>query len=118
METAKNIKEELAVLRELCDVAIKGMLTRSSGSFEESELQGLRKLKENVDKAEADAGLCNGVGFKQAIKTIKQFILTRKICKEIAAVRKNVLDFSTTNNVVLTSGLHVSTSAPHQVVCT
>lgn len=106
VDTAKSNKEELAVLRELCDVVIKGFLTRSSGLQEEAA-QGFQSLKQHVDKAKTVAKLCNGVGIR---KGVKKFILAGKICKDIAAVRKNVHDFSAANNLVLTHALHVSTN--------
>lgn len=109
VETANSNKEELAVLCKLCDVVIKGVLTRRWGSLGKPVEKGLEKLKTHVDKAEAVAPLCNEVGIGK--KGVKQFMLHRKIRKEIAAVRKNVLDFSTTNNLVLTKDLHVSASS-------
>lgn len=103
VETAKNNKAELAVLRELCDVVIRGVLDKRSdrsGLF-----KGFAALEKHVGKAERVARLCNGVG----IQAIKRFVLARKICRDIASVRKNVLDLSTANNLVLTNDLHVST---------
>lgn len=105
VETAKSNKEELAVLRELCDVVIKGFLQRSSGLRDEAA-HGFQSLKQHIDKARTVAKLCNGAGIR---KGVKKFILAGKICKDIAAVRKNVHDFSVANNLVLTHALHVST---------
>lgn len=102
VETAKNNKAELTVLRELCDVVIRGVLDKRadrSGLF-----KGFVSLEKQVGKAERVAKLCNGVG----IQAIKRFVLARKICRDIASVRKNVLDLSTANNLVLTNDLHVS----------
>lgn len=100
VDTAKSNKEELAVLRKLCDVIIKGFLKRSSGLPEEAK-QGFQDLKDHVVKAETVARLCGRGGIK--------FVLARKICKDIAAVRKNVVDFSVAYNLVLTNAVHAST---------
>lgn len=104
VETAKSNKEELTVLRNLCDVVIKGVLKRSS------DRSGLREgfvyLQDHVKKAEGVAKLCNGAGIREGMK---QFVLARRICKDIASVKENVVAFSTTINLVLTNDLHVST---------
>lgn len=112
VETAKNNKAELGILCELCDVVIKGVLDKRSdrsGLF-----KGFVTLEKHVGKAERVARLCNGVG----IQAIKRFVLARKICRDIASVRKNVLDFSTANNLVLTNDLHVSKNVSASALCT
>ncbi|CAM9684496.1 unnamed protein product, partial [Ectocarpus fasciculatus] len=97
VDEARSNKEELAVLRKLCDVVIKGFLKRSSGLPAEAA-HGFEDLKEHVAKAETVAKLCSKGGTK--------FVLARKICKDIAAIRKNVLDFSVAYNLVLTNAVH------------
>lgn len=103
VERARTNKEELVVLRELCEVVFNALVVeRRSEPWERTGLQdGLDALARHVERAKAVANLCHGNRFKQ-------LALSRKICKEIAAVRKDVLDFSATINVVITNDLHVS----------
>lgn len=51
VDAARSNKEELAVLRKLCDVVIRGFLKKSSGLPEEAA-QGFQDLKEHVAKAD------------------------------------------------------------------
>ncbi len=98
VETAKGNKDELAVLLELCGVVIEGLLDKRadrSGLF-----KGFKALEKCVSSAKAVAKRCNGL--------VKPFILARKICKEIASVRSDLLAFCTMNDLVLTNDIHVS----------
>lgn len=105
VETANSNKGELAVLCDLCDVVIKGVLTRSSNRT--GLCEGFAKLQGHVEKAEGVARLCNRAGIREGIKKI---VLARRIRDDIASVRENVLAFSTAINLVLTRDLHVSIS--------
>lgn len=104
VETAKSNKEALSTLRDLCDVVIKGVLDKRSARSGLTK-EGFAKLKEHVDKADEVAKLCNGVGTK---KSWKRFLLTRKISKDIAAVRIDVLAFCSANTLVLGDDTNVS----------
>lgn len=99
VDTAKSNKEDLATLRDLCEVVIEGVLEKRSGPPGLLE-EGFTKLREHVGRAEDVAKLCNG--------RARQFFLARKICKDIAAVRNDVLAFCAANNLVLANGIHVS----------
>ncbi|CAN0136161.1 unnamed protein product [Hapterophycus canaliculatus] len=99
VDTAGSNKEDLATLRDLCEVVIKGVLDKRSNSRVLQE--GFTKLREHVQKAKDVAQLCNKRG-------MAKYVLARKTCKEIAAVRSNVLAFCATNNLVLTDDIHVS----------
>ncbi|CAM9487492.1 unnamed protein product, partial [Ectocarpus sp. 12 AP-2014] len=98
VETAKSNKEELTVLKELCDVVIQAIFKRcaerSGGVLDES----FRKLGKYVEGAKEVAQQCRG--------RVKQFVLNRKISRDIAAVGKNVLDFSVVINIVISHDLH------------
>lgn len=98
VDTARSNKENLAVLRDLCDVVIKGVLDKRSDRS--VLLKGFKALEKHTKRAKEVAKLCNG--------RVKPFLLASKICKEIAAVRKDVLDFLTANELVLANELHVS----------
>lgn len=101
VDTARSNKEDLATLRDLCEVVIEGVLDKRS---DRSSLLNDRfaKLEEHVNKAKEVAKLCNG--------RAKQFFLARKICKDIAAVRNDVLAFCAANNLDLANEVHVSES--------
>ena len=101
VDTARSNKEELVVLRELCDVVIKGVLEQCAERASVLE-ESFQKLKKYVNGAKEAAEQCKG--------GMKQLILSRKISKDIAAVRKNVLDFSVAINIVIGQDLSVSWS--------
>lgn len=100
VETARSNREDLAVLLELCDVVIKSVLRKGCSEYSAGLEEALGRLKMHMGAAKEVAQLCNG--------RVKQILLGRKISRDIAAVRKNVLDFSVTINVALTHDLHVS----------
>ena len=100
VDTAKSRKEDLAVLRELCDVVIKSVLRGISWGNSCGIEEALRRLKEHMDGARDVAQLCNG--------RVKQFLLSRKISRDLVAIKQKLLDFSTVINVSLTHELHVS----------
>lgn len=79
--------------------SIKGVLegySERSGVLQEI----FRKLDKHVERAKEIAQLCNG--------SLEQFVLSRKISRDIATVKKNVLDLSITNRIVMSQDLHVS----------
>lgn len=100
VETAKSNKEELAVLRELCDVVIKGVLERCSDRSDPYE--GLAALAVHVERAKAVAKQCGKGG------VVKQVIMSRKTSRDIASVKKKILDLSIMINMVIGNDLHVS----------
>lgn len=101
VETAKSNKEDLAVLRELCDVVIKSFLReRCSENYSPEIEQSFQSLERYMEGAREIAQECNG--------RVNRIALSRKISKDIAAVRKNVLDFSVMISVALAHDLHVS----------
>eukprot|EP00752_Nemacystus_decipiens_P008242 g7369.t2 len=97
VETSKSNKEYLAVLRELYDVVIKGFLRERCLVYSAGNEEALLRLKQLVEKARMVAQLCNG--------RVKQIVLARKISRDIAAARKNVLDFAVSMNVSLANDL-------------
>ena len=106
VETAKSNKDDLAALLELCGVVIKDVLDKRS---ERSGLHiGFEALEKHVKKAEKVALLCNGESMGDKMK---QWILARKICKDIAGARSDVLAFCTANNLVLANETHVRVGA-------
>lgn len=98
VDTARSNKEGLAVLRDLCDVVIEGVLEKRSDRS--VLLKGFKALQKHTKRANEVAKLCNG--------RVKPFLLASKICRDIAAVRKDVLDFCTANELVLANELRVS----------
>lgn len=100
VETAKSNRDELVILRELCDVVIKGVLERCSERSDPYE--GLAALGVHVEKAKAVAKQCSSGG------GVKQFVMSRKTSKDIAAVKKKILDLSIMVNLVISNDLHVS----------
>lgn len=100
VETAKSNKEELVVLHELCDVVIKGVLERCSDRSDPYE--GLAALVVHVEKAKAVAKQCSKGG------VVKQVVMSRKTSRDIAAVKKKILDLSIMINMVIGNDLHVS----------
>lgn len=102
VETATSNKDDLAVLRELCDVTIRGVLDKRS---DRSDLiQGLSALENHVQKAEDVAKLCN-----VRSKELRRFVLARSICEDIASARNDVISFCKANALVLANDTHVST---------
>ena len=102
VETAKSNKDDLAVLRELYGVVIAGVLDKRadrSGLF-----TGFVALEEHVMKAKDVAERCNGAGIGGKMK---RGLLARKICKDIAGARSDVLSFCTANNLVLNNDIQV-----------
>eukprot|EP00903_Cladosiphon_okamuranus_P012145 g11394.t1 len=90
VDTAKSNKEDLTTLLELCGVVIEGLLDKRSdrtGLF-----KGFTALENHVNKAKEVAHLCNG--------RVRMLILSRKVCREIMAVRNDILAFCTTTNLV------------------
>lgn len=103
VDTARSNKDDLGVLLELVEVVVEGVLDRRSdrsGLF-----AGFRALETHVKKAEEVAKLCNG---NRVRDKVKQAVLARKICKDIAAVKDSVESFCAANNLVLGNDLHVS----------
>lgn len=98
--TAKSNKEDLVVLRDMCEVVITGVLDKRSDRSD--LLKGFEALDKHVRKAKEVARQCNTNG------RMKQFLLAGKICKEISAVRSDVLAFSTVNSLVLDNDINVS----------
>lgn len=98
VETAKSNKDDLAVLLELCDVMIKGLLDKREDRL--GLFKGFVALEKCVSSAKQIAKLCNG-------RPSKLFILTRKICKDIASVRSDLLAFAAANLAVLAVETHV-----------
>lgn len=106
VERAKSNKDELVVLLELCRIIFKGILERRLDSSGRTALhEGLDALARHVERAKVVANMCSG----KRMKRLSQLTLSRKISKEIAAVRRDVLDFSAAVNVVINKHLHVST---------
>lgn len=99
VDTARSNRDDLAVLRELCEVVIAGVLDKRSDRS--GLLTGFRALETHVKTAAEVARLCNG--------RARPFLLARKICKDIAGVKNDVLAFCAANNLVLATDLHVST---------
>lgn len=100
VETARSNKEDLATLLELCGVVIEGLLDKRSdrtGLF-----KGFTALENHVNKAKEVANLCNG--------RVRRLILPGKICREIIAVRNDILAFCTAINLVFAHDTHVSKS--------
>ncbi|CAM9443742.1 unnamed protein product, partial [Ectocarpus fasciculatus] len=101
VQTATCNKHELSVLSELCALVLKRYVERCAA--EQREDRGLHEeLVNHIKSAEDVAGLCNGKGLKR----LKQLALCRRICNDITSVRKNVLDFCTVNNLILSSEIH------------
>eukprot|EP00752_Nemacystus_decipiens_P008095 g7236.t1 len=101
VQTARSNKDDLAVLLELCDVVITGVLDNRS---ERPVLfKGFVALEKHVKKAGKVAKRCNGVGIKDKMR---QFVLARSICRDIVSVRNDVLAFCTANNLVLANDIH------------
>lgn len=109
-ETAKSNKDDLATLRDVCDVVINGVLENWCSGLRSGH-SGLEKdftrLQKHVDKAIEVAERCNGVGIKESVK---RFVSARKTRNDIAAVRKDFLAFCSANNLVL-AGDNVSVNA-------
>lgn len=103
VETAKSNKGDLATLRDLCDVVINGVLEKQRSGRSGLLGEGFTKLQGHVERATEVATLCCG-------GRVKRLVLARKICTDIAAVRKDVLAFCTANNLVLADDIHVSAS--------
>lgn len=104
VETAKVNKSDLITLRDLCDVVINAALeTRSSGRSGLLE-DVLTELQQPVGKAQQVAKLCNA-------GRVKRLVLARKICNDIAAVRKDVLSFCAARDYVLADDVQVSASS-------
>lgn len=102
VESARSNKDDLADLLELCDLVIKGLLSRREKTgLDDGLVNGFERLAEHIEKAGAIAKRCRG-------NPMKQFILSRRISSEIIAVRKNVLGLCTTNTLLLSASLHVS----------
>lgn len=102
VDTARSNKEDLATLLELCGVVIEGLLNKRwdrSGLF-----KGFTALEKHVNKAREVAELCNGAG------RVARFVLARKISRDVASARHDVLDFCATNDLVLTNDILVSLS--------
>lgn len=99
VETAKGNRGELVALVELCDVVTRGVLDRCSGGS--GLYAGLAALGKHVERAKVVAGLCNR-------GAVSRFVLSRKIARDIAAVRSDVLAFSTVNNLAITTAIYVS----------
>lgn len=78
VETAKSNTEDLEVLRDLCDVVIKGVLDKRSDRS--GLLKGFAALEKHVKKAEEVSKLCNGAGIRD---TIRRCLLARKISGDI-----------------------------------
>lgn len=112
VQTATSNKLELGVLQELCGLVLKRYVKRCTDNKQREHRGGLRDelvaLENHIKSAEDVAGLCNGKGLKR----LRHLTLCRKICNEITSVRKNVLEFCTVNNLVLTNELHVSAFDP------
>lgn len=113
VKTATSNQEDLAVLVELCDVVIKGVLERCSERSPALE-EALRKLEKHVKGAEVVAQLCHGKGVK---RVLQQVTLSGKISRDIAAVKQNVLDISIAISLVLSHDLHVSVCFPCCLLC-
>eukprot|EP00752_Nemacystus_decipiens_P005701 g5159.t1 len=94
VETAKSNQQDLVVLRNLCDVVVRGVLTPRANRAGLPK-DGFLKLRECVDRAEGVAALCNGVG------RWKRTVLSRKIMKDIAGIRQDLLDFCAMHQLVL-----------------
>lgn len=103
VQTARSNKEDLAVLLELCDVVITGVL--DNREERPALFKGFVALEKHVKKAGKVAKRCNGVGLKDKMR---QFVLARSICRDIVSVRNDVLAFCTANNLVLANEIHVS----------
>ena len=102
VDTANSNKDDLAALLELCDVVIKGVLDKRS---DRSGLRmGFKALDKCVSGAEDLAKRCNGVSIGDKMK---RGILARKICKEIASARDDLLALCTANNLALTDDTNV-----------
>ena len=104
VETARGNKEDLANLRELCDVVIKGALEQNSDRL--GLFQGFVALEKHVKKAEEVAKLCSGVG---VTKSAKRFVLSRKISKEIAVISNNIVSLCAANTLAFAEDTRVST---------
>ena len=105
VETAKSNKDDLADLRDLCDVVINDVLDKRPDRS--SLREGFAKLKDHVDRAENVAKLCRGASIGD---TVKKSFLARKISKDIASIRNDVLAFCTVNTLVLSNDIHVRTA--------
>lgn len=112
VEMATSNKDDLADLQELCDMVIKGVLTRwEKKSSSDVDLDdGFGLLAKHIEKAMEIAKRCRG-------NAVRQFLLSRKISKDIAAVRKNVLGLCTANTLLLSASLHVSASSGRECCC-
>ncbi len=106
VDTASSNKEDLTTLRDLCGAGIKGVLDKRKSSPGLLK-QGFAKLEEHVLKAEEVAKLCSG---DRTRDKLKRFALARKISKDIAAARSDILAFCTVNTLVLADDTHVSCS--------
>lgn len=104
VQTARSNKDDLKVLLELCDVVITGVLDNRS-ERPAALFKGFVALEKHVKKAGRVAKRCNGVSIKDKMR---QFVLARSICRDIVAVRNDVLAFCTANNLVLANDIHVS----------
>lgn len=82
VDTARSNKEDLAVLRDLCDVVIEVVLERRSDRS--GLLKRFKALEMHMKRAEVAAKLCSGR---------VSFMFAKKISRDIAAVRKDLLDF-------------------------
>lgn len=103
VETARSNKEDLVVLREMCDVVIQSFLRgRDSERISPEIKQAFQSLEKHMEGARDIAQECNGNG------RLNQMILGKKISRAIADVRQTVVDFSAVIAVALLNDLHVS----------
>ena len=104
VDTARSNKDDLATLRDLCGAGIKGVVDKREsrpGVLEE----GFAKLGGHLLKAEELAKLCSG---DRRRDKMKRAVMARKISRDIAAVRSDILAFCTANTLVLADDTHVS----------
>ena len=104
VDTAKSNKEDLATLLDICGDGIKRVVDKRKSRTGELE-EGFAKLGEHLRQAEEVAKRCSGDRPRQRIK---RAILARKISRDIAAIKSDILAFCAVNTLVVADNTNVS----------
>lgn len=99
--TAKRNKDELTALLELRDVMTRDVLDQQSEWYGAFELDAA--FEKYVESVKEVSELCNKGWARRVILSVEN-------ARGIAAVRKNVLDVATANNLVRDNAAHVRES--------
>eukprot|EP00752_Nemacystus_decipiens_P017158 g15372.t1 len=104
VEKAESNEGALSTLLQMCDVVVKDVLDARTDrpGFPKS---GFTQLGEHVRKAEEVAKLCNGVRKRDRAK---RFVLARKISKDIADIREDILAYCALYNIAVAVDTHAT----------